>query len=491
MASWGRVLVLALLSAMSVQGAALLSVPPDAGPGRVGAQAACILYGADGAGNNPSNLYVLNPFTGTVISTVGAIGPAITGLAVHPTTGVLYGATTPASPTFPSSLVTINTTTGAGTLVGSFGLPLNGTSRQTLADLAFDAAGTLYGWSSGGSDLHTVNLTTGTASQVGESGLNPNIGGALAFSPGGTLFLSQNLETGRLRTINPATGTEISDIALTGGAGSGSIGAFTYDASGTLFGASLTGTGGASTARLITVNTTTGQITTVGPSAVRLDAIEFVCPASPPSPTPTPTSTATPTPTRTATSTLTPTATATPTSTLTPTATPTATATHTPTLTPTATHTPTPRPAATNTMTPRATATPTRTVTATPTVTRTPSPTATAVPVGCAPRPPVRLAVRPTGDGRLQVVVTATTSAGTPTNALAAIAVPSGTNAHFDYGPDSDRTPPFTIHLPAGTQQATLYLRRVTPGPASTLTLVVTDTCGDWPTFVGGGPAAF
>jgi hypothetical protein len=31
----------------------------------------------------------------------------------------------------------------------------------------------------------------------------------------------------------------------------------------------------------------------------------------------------------------------------------------------------------------------------------------------------------------------------------------------------------------------------VTDGQASTVELVVTDGCGDWPTFVGGGPNAF
>jgi hypothetical protein len=32
---------------------------------------------------------------------------------------------------------------------------------------------------------------------------------------------------------------------------------------------------------------------------------------------------------------------------------------------------------------------------------------------------------------------------------------------------------------------------RTTPGVASTVHLVVTDGCGAWPTFVGGGPSAF
>ena len=54
---------------------------------------AAVLYGANGAQGNPASLYILNPATGGIVSTVGAIGFAVTGLAVHPTTGVLYGST--------------------------------------------------------------------------------------------------------------------------------------------------------------------------------------------------------------------------------------------------------------------------------------------------------------------------------------------------------------------------------------------------------------
>ncbi|HYU03223.1 MAG TPA: hypothetical protein VEL02_05190 [Jatrophihabitantaceae bacterium] len=48
-----------------------------------------------------------------------------------------------------------------------------------------------------------------------------------------------------------------------------------------------------------------------------------------------------------------------------------------------------------------------------------------------------------------------------------------------------------TVPLPAGTQQASLTVRRATTGQATTLPLVVVDDCGPWPTFVGGGIGAF
>jgi hypothetical protein len=50
---------------------------------------------------------------------------------------------------------------------------------------------------------------------------------------------------------------------------------------------------------------------------------------------------------------------------------------------------------------------------------------------------------------------------------------------------------PFTATYAPGTTQATFYVARLTPGQASSVSLVATDGCGAWPTFVGGGPSAF
>jgi hypothetical protein len=53
------------------------------------------------------------------------------------------------------------------------------------------------------------------------------------------------------------------------------------------------------------------------------------------------------------------------------------------------------------------------------------------------------------------------------------------------------QTVPSTESLPPGTQQVTLYLERLSAGQATTATVTITDRCGAWPTFVGGGPGAF
>src|SRR5262245_55839165 len=92
--------------------------------------AAETLYGADGAQGNPSNLLILDPRNGALICTIGPIGFGVTGLAVHPITGVLFGSTGNRSPSLPGHLITINKQTGAGTDVGPFGI-----SGATMADL--------------------------------------------------------------------------------------------------------------------------------------------------------------------------------------------------------------------------------------------------------------------------------------------------------------------------------------------------------------------
>jgi hypothetical protein len=98
--------------------------------------------------------------------------------------------------------------------------------------------------------------------------------------------------------------------------------------------------------------------------------------------------------------------------------------------------------------------------------------------------------VTPNGDGRLRVDLSAATNAGTPSNQLTEIRVTAQTNAVV-YLDLYSQSVPFSENLPPGTTTKTLYVARQTAGQAASATIVVTDGCGDWPTFVGGGPSAF
>jgi hypothetical protein len=250
----------------------------------VSGPASADLFGAE-AQDGGHNLYRINPTTG-VGALIGDMGLGVTGLAVRPSTGALYGSTATgnlAGTIGRGSLVIINPTTGAPTLVGSFGL--GGTS--TLADLSFDpSTGLLYGWSSGpNGDLYTVNLATGAATKVGESNLTLMGGNGLAFNEAGSLYFVGSGTQGALRTVVPATGLTIAVATLNGYAGCGCtggepIGALAFDGS-TLYGVS------AFAHDLLTINVVTGLIspfvplTTIGPTGsteLSIDAIAFSLP---------------------------------------------------------------------------------------------------------------------------------------------------------------------------------------------------------------------
>jgi hypothetical protein len=244
------------------------------------ASAAQLLYGTDGAGGHLSNLYVLNPDTGAVVRTVGPIGFAVTGLAIDPTTGTLYGSTgrslTEGAPN-PGSLITINRTTGQGTLVGDL-VPPEG-DRSPAAGLTFTPDGTLFGWIEPNlDDLARIDKATGLATIVGDSTLD-TYGSGLASNSSGVLYFAGDGEQGPLRTVDRNTGLTTQVATLNGPSGNPGISALAFDAAGTLFGSRIpSDSPDFAPSDLITINTSTGVITSKGPSVERLDAIAFVPP---------------------------------------------------------------------------------------------------------------------------------------------------------------------------------------------------------------------
>ena len=239
------------------------------------ATSAQTLYLATGGSTN-SNLYIINPANGAVISTVGPIGFAITGMAVHPVTGVLYGSTSGNSPSNPRSLITINKTTGAGTLVGQM------SALGPVADITFTPDGTLYGWlEPGQDDLVTINLTTGLATVVGNSGLS-TFGSGIASDASGTLYFAGDGANQELRTVNRTTGLTTVVATMSGSPQpSDAIPALAFQpGTGVLFG--LDGLDGNPNVSLITINTTTGVVTNRGATVTNADAIAFDGSAPPP-----------------------------------------------------------------------------------------------------------------------------------------------------------------------------------------------------------------
>ena len=108
----------------------------------------------------------------------------------------------------------------------------------------------------------------------------------------------------------------------------------------------------------------------------------------------------------------------------------------------------------------------------------------------CEPRTPVRVTTRAIGGGRLEATIAATGLDVPLSNRLRSIGVGNAANARV-FVSGALAAANSTVTLPAGTVEVTVIVERVTPGQGTTVPLTVTDSCGVWPTFVGGGPGAF
>jgi hypothetical protein len=132
----------------------------------------------------------------------------------------------------------------------------------------------------------------------------------------------------------------------------------------------------------------------------------------------------------------------------------------------------------------------------TPSPTATPTLTPTSAPPGaiaCVPRPHVDVATISDGPGRLRVTITAQSTPGTgnaASNRLARVTIVSAGNAAVEAGQPLVQvaSPLVLASRPAST---TLWVRRLDPALATTVQLLIDDDCGQWPTFVGGGPGSF
>jgi hypothetical protein len=190
-----------------------------------------IIY-AGGGGGIP-DIFTVNPVTGeaTLVGDTGLGIAAVEGLDFN-ATGTLYASVNIAggAGTGADHLAIINKTTGAATVVGSFGsctgvtIPSTGLGSCTIegmAGIAFDAAGILWGshrvGAAGAPGLYRINVATGAATFVAPfldaSGAEPSGGVAsIQFACNGLLYggtafpVSPATDGGDLITINPATG---------------------------------------------------------------------------------------------------------------------------------------------------------------------------------------------------------------------------------------------------------------------------------------------
>jgi hypothetical protein len=109
----------------------------------------------------------------------------------------------------------------------------------------------------------------------------------------------------------------------------------------------------------------------------------------------------------------------------------------------------------------------------------------------CGPRPKVNVSVARIGGGQLRATVSVTTNPGTQ-NELRSIAWTRFDTATVVVdGIGSVQQGQTTTFATPLTQSASFTLARTPGAQSGTVRLTVTDGCGAWPTFVGGGPKAW
>jgi Pectate lyase superfamily protein len=113
-------------------------------------------------------------------------------------------------------------------------------------------------------------------------------------------------------------------------------------------------------------------------------------------------------------------------------------------------------------------------------------------PPSCSPRPTISVTVQRGTPGRLNASVAATRPASAPNNSIYQLQVGPAQNATVEINGQSRTGGNFTAYTAAGTQQVAFVVRR-TPAnaPSTTVPFTVTDDCGAWKSFVGGGAHAF
>jgi hypothetical protein len=169
-----------------------------------------------------SSLIRIDPGTGNLVATIGAItdgvgGPAlsISDLAIQPGTGKLFGVQAPQDGLNGSGrLYTISTTTGAATLVGDTG--------HFFASIAFAPNGTLYlsGADSPPGGGPAINPTLDTidpaTAQTLTSVPTADFFGALGIRPTDGVIFAGTGDQAQLFTVDPATGTATQLSGTTG-----------------------------------------------------------------------------------------------------------------------------------------------------------------------------------------------------------------------------------------------------------------------------------
>lgn len=201
----------------------------------------------------------------------GNTAVGITGLAVHPATGVFYGITSGLSPDHPHSLVRVDPATGFATLIGRM--------NEAASDVSFDSLGTLYAWLPRTRQVGTVNLANGHVTPLGAAGA-PSTSGGLAIDARGNAYITPNGAGGTLDSVDLRSGAVRTGPQLSGAPYPAAINAMTFTPSGLLI-AVNSNAGVPQSTQLVSINVSTGAVAAMGALPDDTDALTFSPKAQP------------------------------------------------------------------------------------------------------------------------------------------------------------------------------------------------------------------
>lgn len=173
--------------------------------GVAGNASARLLATTGKGGDAQSTLYEVDQTTGA-LTLIGEVGYLVSGTDYFK--GTLYGVTSAKDPSF-HGLIIIDTTTGAGTPVGSGWVP--GSFVNTVAEMAIDSSGNAYGWNeSYPSGANQADDPIPIVLDSGTLGLSPGDTGLKTSAFGLAFDLSDNLHLinsdGNVYNIDTLTG---------------------------------------------------------------------------------------------------------------------------------------------------------------------------------------------------------------------------------------------------------------------------------------------
>lgn len=228
-------------------------------------------------GFGESSLYLIDPDTGNAT----LIGPTgfhfCSGLDFHPVTNVLYAGCL--NDISEQVLIVVDTQTGQGTFVGFIN------AQGILQDLSFRSDGTLFGYfiSKPGNFISTINTNNGDSNFIGESGLEGE-GDGIGFDQFSDLFLTDTDFVSfvpSLYLLNQSNGlaTLVTGLTLPPlDEGFTIINSLDLNPESKVMFGSLDVQNFAYEHYLITINTSTGDVTNVGETVEGLEAIAFLNP---------------------------------------------------------------------------------------------------------------------------------------------------------------------------------------------------------------------